>query len=122
VTGLGLFPLLYTKAGTVLGEYYGDISRLNDVDDRAYALSIGDGLIVNARRSDCSVKYVNHAHSSVANCVFIEVYADRRFYVVTKRAVRPGQEFLVDYGKEYWCDRQPLRRSGRLAKKPHQSS
>ena len=121
VTDKGLFASQYIPSHSLIGEYTGLVRDHDTVADYEYVLFVGSintlgvDYVIDARHSVCKVKYINHGHSNVINCQFVELFGDHRFYVVATKPVYAGQELFIDYGKRYWSHNKPLRRSHRLA-------
>ncbi|EZG44527.1 SET domain protein [Gregarina niphandrodes] len=115
--GSGLFTARAFRKGELVTEYVGEILDRAEAERRC---SVGqfqyigtlqaqqyyiDGLRVpEAGRGGAS--FINHAQPKLANAAWVEV-ADRRLCFPRKfaratRALAPGTEVFINYGKTYW--------------------
>jgi SET domain-containing protein len=95
-------------AGSVLGEYTGELQISDLVEDKEYYWHLSDypkfkEYGIDARYTGNAMRYVNHGCSGKENVKAYPVFykeLPRLFYVTTKD-VSPGEQFLVDYGENY---------------------
>mmetsp|Transcript_10665 Transcript_10665/g.35374 ORF Transcript_10665/g.35374 Transcript_10665/m.35374 type:complete len:167 (-) Transcript_10665:71-571(-) len=117
--GHGLFAAAPLPDGAYLGDYTGEVltqeeylARYPDEDARYVLAASADWNIDAAEAGSSSLlRYVNH--SSSPNCYYhverVRRSPARRVSFYTLRPVRPGEELLFDYGKEFWrgrCEEQ----------------
>ena len=119
--GLGLFANMDFPADAVLGEYWGVRTTTKPADGRyTWRVDTDDGPVyIDAAQNDCPLRFVNGAkterqHERI-NC---KTYTSHgALLYVTTRAVKAGEELIVDYGPYYWacdCERcRPNRKNSR---------
>ncbi|PGH11795.1 hypothetical protein AJ79_04697 [Helicocarpus griseus UAMH5409] len=104
--GVGVRSLASIKAGTIIGQYIGEMRRLPAVPDSTYALHhvIGDRsvCIIDARVYGNWTRYMNH--SCRPNVVFWSAAVGMQTCVLVKavRDVGVFEEITVDYGNGYF--------------------
>jgi SET domain-containing protein len=99
IAGKGVFAARDIPEGELIGEYTGEIITDEEADRRyeneemTYLFDIGGGKCIDALRSGCILRYVNH--SCDPNC------DDRlegcRVFYYAKRNIRKGEELTIDY-------------------------
>ena len=103
--GLGLFAAAEFKRGDVIAPYEGEKLTRRRVDERygdetaQYVLCRDAAHCVDASASNASAaRFANDARGSDKrnNARY------RGFNIAATRTVRPGDEILVPYGREYW--------------------
>lgn len=110
--GKGLFATKNLKKGTKLGEYYGkrlSTAQYSKSVNKNYAWKItykGKNIYVNAhlRVANNPLRFVNGAKTKAQKKKInteMYVYRGKVFYRTTK-SVPAGEEFIVDYGLNYW--------------------
>lgn len=99
-TGLGLFTESEIPKGACVIEYTG--KHLTDEEyDRSrsrYLFDLGNGKVLDGTPRTNKARYINH--SCRPNCKS-EVHKGRIFIHAIKR-IRPGDELVYHYGKEYF--------------------
>lgn len=115
--GRGLFAAKEIRRGDIVAEYWGDLiteeqaSELYSSGRGAYMYRTHDGRVMDADRiEECISKYANDARGMtfqqglVNNARFEE--RGKRVLLIASRTIKPGQEILINYGKDYWRDRK----------------
>lgn len=113
--GFGAFARVDLPKGKRLGEYTGKLLSQLEYDkltDTAYVFEVTKRFrgkyylfYIDAKRGD-DLRFVNGAHSKKQKKrINIESYqyGERIFYRTTK-AIKAGEELLIDYGDNYWLD------------------
>ena len=119
--GLGLFANMDFPADAVLGEYWGVRTTTKPADGRyVWHIDTDDGSVyIDAAQNDCPLRFVNGAkterqHERINCKTYISHGA---LLYVTTRAVKAGEELIIDYGPYYWacdCERcRPNRKNSR---------
>lgn len=109
--GKGLFTKCFIAAGTRIIEYLGKITPWKEVEhreaDNGYIMYVNRNHVINAKPYKKSLaRYANDAKGIGKvkglhnNAVYITV--NKRVFIQAVRDIKPGEEILVDYGKEYW--------------------
>lgn len=109
--GKGLFTKKAIAKGTRIVEYKGKKRKWKDVKHldgyNSYLMYITRNAVIDALPSvDTLGRYANDARglSKVKdlrnNCEYVS--EGHRCYIEAKRAIEPGEELLVSYGKEFW--------------------
>ena len=102
--GLGLFAIAPYKKGEFVIEYTGELISADEADARGgrYLFTINDDLVIDAKGREHKARYINH--SCKPNC-YAEVDEEKeRILIYTRKKIEPGEEFVYDYGKEYFKD------------------
>jgi uncharacterized protein len=110
-SGKGLFAKEFIPSGTFIVEYKGKITTWKEVDDNdgnnGYIYYVRRHHVIDAsRRRTALARYANDARGLkrvkgiTNNAVYDEV--GLKVYIKAKKDIYPGQEILVEYGKEYW--------------------
>ena len=105
--GKGLFANMDFSADVVLGEYWGVRTTTKPADGRyTWRVDTDDGPVyIDAAQNDCPLRFVNGAkterqHERI-NC---KTYTSHgALLYVTTRAVKAGEELIIDYGPYYWA-------------------
>ena len=118
--GLGLFANMDFPADVVLGEYWGVRTTTKPANGRyVWHIDTIDGSVyIDAANNDCPLRFVNGAkterqHERINCKTYISHGA---LLYVTTRAVKAGEELIVDYGPYYWeceCERDICRSTDR---------
>jgi SET domain-containing protein len=100
--GLGLFATGSIKKAAVVAEYWGKIITEEEADRRGgkYLFELEKHMAIDGKSRNNVARYVNHSCSP--NCEPQEHEKQQRVFIVTKRGIKPGEEFGYNYGKEYW--------------------
>ncbi len=98
--GLGLFALEAIPKGACVIEYVGRVlTQEEEFSSRSkYLFEVTKKITIDGAIRTNTARYINHACKP--NCE-IEIYK-RRIYVMSKRAIKPGEELTYDYEKDYW--------------------
>lgn len=108
VAGLGLFATRPYKKGEAVIEYVGrEISEEEAYSSKSkYLFEITKKRTVDGKPKWNIAGYINH--SCRPNCE--PEIRKGRIFIEARRAIKPGEEFTYDYGKEYWKEHcQPCR-------------
>ena len=99
-TGRGLFALEAIPKGVCIIEYIGrPATKKEEGDDTArYLFWASDIKVINGNIKANTARYINH--SCAPNCEADG--PDGRIFIVSRRAIRVGEELTYDYGKEYF--------------------
>lgn len=109
--GKGLFARHFIPKGTLIAEYKGKITTWKEVkeDNRnnVYLYYMNRNHVIDARNHKKSkARYANDARGlkRIKGFTNNAVYAEngRRVYIESTKDIAPGEEILVNYGKEYW--------------------
>jgi SET domain-containing protein len=97
--GLGLFATATIPQGSFI-EYTGPILTSAEADKKGgkYLFEISARTIIDGTGRANLARYINHACKN--NC--IPEIRGRKVFIVTKRAIQPGEELTYHYGKEYF--------------------
>ena len=100
--GLGLFAGEEIKKGEKVIEYIGEKITAVEADKRGgkYLFEISSKWTIDGTNRKNIARYVNHGCDPLSNCE-AEVRGGRVF-ILSKRAIEPGEELLYDYGEEYF--------------------
>ncbi len=100
--GLGLFAMEPVKRGTWIIEYVGKIisgrKEVGDYSENKYLFETSAVRMIDGSARSNTARYINH--SCKPNCE-IEIISGRVFVRAIKR-IEVGEEFLYDYGEEYF--------------------
>ncbi|NCI46324.1 SET domain-containing protein [Sediminibacterium soli] len=112
--GNGLFTREFIPKGTHIVEYTGRVkpwSAFRDEHDNGYLFYVNRNHVIDAYpHKKALARYANDARGMVKqkgltnNSEYVTV--GRKVYIKSKRAIRPGEEILVGYGREYWAIRR----------------
>jgi hypothetical protein len=111
--GLGVFASAQLPALLLIGNYSGQLRRVEDVAEQgAYAHEAWPDapVAVDAAVHGNQTRFVNHG--AEPNIGVIQCVVGRQWHVfyATLRPIELGEELLVDYGREYWRKRPRPRR------------
>ncbi|HQU07947.1 MAG: hypothetical protein B7X04_00825 [Parcubacteria group bacterium 21-54-25] len=101
--GLGLFASDSFKKGERIVEYTGKRltnEQVKRVVENRYLLEINDRYTINGSSRENIARYANHACKPNA----IAETVRGRAFLIAKKAIRPDEEIVWDYGKEYFND------------------
>lgn len=98
--GHGLFAAARISRGDFIAEYTGKriTAAVADVSKSRYLFELNDEWTINGEARSNTARYINH---SCRPNVEAEIEGDRIMIYAT-RTVLPGEEFLIDYGEEYF--------------------
>jgi hypothetical protein len=100
--GLGLFATGPVKKHEIVAEYWGPIvtdAQLEKSNGK-YFFEIENGLAIDGKSRKNMARYINH--SCKPNCEPHENVKQQRVFIRARRAIKAGEEFGYDYGREYW--------------------
>jgi SET domain-containing protein len=108
--GKGLFSKTFIPKGTLIAEYTGRVSTWNELKqlpDNAYLFYVTRNHVIDAKpykkslaRFANDARGMNRTKGITNNCEYVTL--QKRVYIKSKKDIRPGEEILVGYGKEYW--------------------
>jgi SET domain-containing protein len=100
--GLGLFAVEPVKRGTWIIEYVGKVisgrQAVADYTENKYLFETSAVRMIDGSARSNTARYINH--SCKPNCE-VDIIGGRVFIKAIKR-IEAGEEFLYDYGKEYF--------------------
>ena len=100
--GLGLFAVEPVKRGTWIIEYVGKVisgrQAVADYPENKYLFETSAVRMIDGATRSNTARYINH--SCKPNCE-VDIIGGRVFIKAIKR-IETGEEFLYDYGKEYF--------------------
>jgi SET domain-containing protein len=101
-TGLGLFATRPIAAGRRIIQYVGPILTSEEVERRTgrYFFSIDEEYAVDGSARTNLARYVNHSCRPNAEALV----EGKRIWIWSRRAIEPGEQITIDYGKEYFDD------------------
>ena len=130
--GNGAFATQDIACGVCLGDYEGELLDLKEFFERygsesgvgEYCIRIDDDFVIDGRqvviqnkdetceysdmiKASFTPAYINHS-ARRCNVVRKILRKERRVLMYTSRKVNPGEELLLDYGKQYWKGREHL--------------
>lgn len=97
--GIGLFTQTFIPKGACIIEYVGrHISKEEEFTSRSkYLFEVSKHKTIDGRPKWNKAGYINHSCRPNAE----PEISKGRVYIMAKRAIKPGEEVLYDYGKEY---------------------
>lgn len=96
--GLGLVSFSAIPKGSTVIEYIGNrVPSDSDLNNK-YIFNVDERTDIDGSPRWNTARYINH--SCRPNCEAVERRG--RIFVVTKRAIKVGEELTYDYGKEYF--------------------
>ncbi|QGZ67041.1 SET domain-containing protein [Paraburkholderia acidisoli] len=105
IHGKGVFALRPMFAGERIVEYKGMVTSWSEAarycaqrtdDEHTFLFGLTDGRVIDGARGGNSARWFNHA--CAANCEAVE--EDGRVFFEASRAIKPGEELLIDYALE----------------------
>jgi uncharacterized protein len=109
--GKGLFTKTFIAKDTKIAEYKGTITTWKEVDHKeganGYIYYVKRNYVIDAQpHPDALARYANDA-KGLYRCKGISNNSEYleeglKVFIVAKKDIAPGEEILVDYGKEYW--------------------
>ncbi len=99
--GLGLFATAPIRKGTFIIEYVGPLLTNDQADKKGgkYLFALGKDWTIDGTARTNIARYINHTCVK-ANCEPVQY--SKRIRIRAKRNIKPGEELLYDYGKEYF--------------------
>jgi SET domain-containing protein len=110
-SGLGLFTTQKIMKGACIVEYKGRVEKWSEVKDQdgynGYLLKLNSRWAINALpykralgRFANDAMGINRNDNLSNNAEFL--IEGKRCFIFAKREIKPGEEILVSYGREYW--------------------
>ena len=101
-TGLGLFATHHIAARRRIVEYVGPILTTAEVEQRTgrYFFTIDENYAIDGSARTNLARYINHSCRPNAEA-WVE---GKRIWLWSKRAIEPGEQITINYGKEYFDD------------------
>ena len=102
ISGLGLYAEEPIKKGTFVIEYYGPITREEDIKrDSKYLFTVTKNRIINGAPRYNTARYLNHGCNPNAES---RISKNKYVYIYAIKNIKKGDEITYDYGKEYFDD------------------
>jgi SET domain-containing protein len=100
--GLGLFATGPIKKGEVVAEYWGPVVTDEELKRSRgkYFFELENELAIDGKGRKNVARYINH--SCYPNCEPMEDVKAQRVFIMARRAIKAGEDFGYDYGREYW--------------------
>lgn len=108
--GNGLFTRVFIPAGTDIVEYTGIVTTWKEVNkewDNGYIYYVSRNYVINAKpHVNALARYANDAAGLEKakqlknNCVYKK--KGKKIFIHATKDIQPGEEILVEYGKDYW--------------------
>lgn len=98
--GLGLFAGEPIPKGVCVIEYVGRVisKEENETSRSKYLFEVNARKTIDGTARSNTARYINH--SCRPNCE--PEIRHGRVFIMTRRAIKEGEELSYDYGKEYW--------------------
>jgi uncharacterized protein len=98
-TGLGLFTLRAIPRGRRIIEYAGPVITSEEADRRGgkYLFELDDDHAIDGSARSNTARYINHSCRPNAK----GYTSGRRVWIWSLRAIKPGEQITIDYGREY---------------------
>jgi uncharacterized protein len=97
--GLGFFTLEPIPADQRIIEYTGPVLTHEEADEKGgkYLMNIDEKYVIDGSSRSNIARYINHSCSPNAKAYTSGV----RVWIWSLRAIKAGEEILIDYGKDY---------------------
>lgn len=101
-TGLGLFASRAIAKGRRIIQYVGPVLTSEEVERRRgrYFFSLDDEYAIDGSARSNTARYINHSCRPNAEA-WVE---GKRIWIWSKRAIEPGEQITINYGKQYFDD------------------
>jgi SET domain-containing protein len=101
-TGLGLFASRPIAKGRRIIQYVGPVLTSEEVEQRRgrYFFSLDEEYAIDGGARSNTARYINHSCRPNAEA-WIE---GKRIWIWSKRAIEPGEQITINYGKQYFDD------------------
>ena len=98
-TGLGLFTLRAIPRDKKIIEYVGPIITMEEANRKGgkYLFELDDDHAVDGSARSNTARYINHSCRPNAR----GYTTGRRIWIWSLRAIKPGEEITINYGREY---------------------
>jgi hypothetical protein len=127
LVGYGLIAAEHIPAGTIIGEYCGEITKVIGAPDNTYFAAYAPDsvpgselLVVNAIMGGNSTRFINHSDEN-ANATWAHAFDGKRFRPVVA-AVKPipkGRQILLKYKDSYWFSKRSGKGFSNLSDSPY---
>lgn len=99
-TGLGLFAIKLIPKGRKIIEYVGPRVPNDEVEksNGKYFFGVNKLWSIDGSGRDNIARYINHSCRPNAEAIITR----GRVWICSRRNIRPGEEIVYDYGKEYF--------------------
>ena len=99
-TGLGLFATEYIPKGKRIIEYTGPRISNDQVEKSTgkYFFGVNQQWSIDGSSRDNVARYINHSCQPNAEALI----SRGRVWIWSRKNIRPGEEIVYDYGKEYF--------------------
>lgn len=99
-TGLGLFATKRIPKGKKIVEYTGPRvpNEIVDKSNGKYFFGVTKQWSIDGSRRDNVARYANHSCAPNAEAII----TSNRVWIWSRKIIRPGDEIVYDYGKEYF--------------------
>ena len=111
MAGVGVFSRSLYPAGCVMMEYIGRVVRSSYFEQMAdnfdYAMEMeynGQCFVIDAWKEGNMARYVNHSCDPNMDMVTLQDGDKVGVYFRTKKAIMPGEELTVKYGRKDWSN------------------
>ncbi|MFZ1808828.1 MAG: SET domain-containing protein [Cyclobacteriaceae bacterium] len=110
-SGLGLFTTEKIMKGACIVEYKGRLEKWSEVKDQdgynGYLLRVNTRWAINALPYKRALgRFANDAKGIYRNDIYSNnaefLIEGKRCFIFAKREIKPNEEILVSYGREYW--------------------
>jgi len=100
-TGLGLFATRRIPKGKKIVEYTGPRvpNEIVDQSNGKYFFGVTKKWSIDGSGRDNFARYANHSCAPNAEAI---ITARNRVWIWSRKTIRPGEEIVYDYGKEYF--------------------
>lgn len=100
--GIGLFTEDPIPKGACIIEYKGRVISKEEeyTSNSKYLFEVNSRMTIDGKPKWNTAGYINHSCRPNAE----PEIRNKRIFIMAKRALKPGEEILYDYGKEYWND------------------
>lgn len=116
--GFGVFAEKDILPGQFIGEYTGLVRKRKRFADKknhyCFEYTIGDWrrnpYIIDAEKQGNHTRFINH--SDVPNLETFSVFSGKAMHIilVTKNAIKAGEQLCYDYGENFWTKRLPAKK------------
>jgi SET domain-containing protein len=99
-TGLGLFATRRIPKGKKIVEYIGPRvpNEIVDQSNGKYFFGVTKKWSIDGSSRDNVARYVNHSCAPNAEAII----SKNRVWIWSRKTIKPGEEIVYDYGKEYF--------------------
>jgi SET domain-containing protein len=98
ISGKGLFATRDFRPGDKIVEYTGTVYRDEDSPLNRYLVDLGRGFVLDGAAYTNTGRYANHSCKPNAR---LQIYRNKRVWIVASRRIKAGEEIAYNYGKGY---------------------